>query len=134
MVDKDSILDSTKLSLGIASDDTSFDSEILMHINSSLTILNQLGIGTSVVVNDGGLTWSDFKDPNQTHGNLVFNLVPQFVFTRVKMIFDPPAASALKTLDSVQEELLWRLGIEYDADQPDYKKYLVVEDDKEVDG
>ena len=41
----ESILNSTKEALGIEPDDTSFDNELVMHINSALMILYQLGVG-----------------------------------------------------------------------------------------
>jgi hypothetical protein len=41
----DSILTSIKLLLGIAEEYTAFDPQIIMHINSVFTILNQLGVG-----------------------------------------------------------------------------------------
>lgn len=41
----DSILTSIKKLLGIGEDDTSFDTDILLHINSTFSVLTQLGIG-----------------------------------------------------------------------------------------
>ena len=41
----ESILTSTKKLLGIEDDDTSFDLDVLIHINTALAILNQLGVG-----------------------------------------------------------------------------------------
>ena len=41
----ESILTSIKKLLGIAEDDTSFDPDIIMHINSVFMVLRQLGVG-----------------------------------------------------------------------------------------
>lgn len=41
----DSILNSTKKILGITAEDTNFDLDVLIHINSVFTTLEQLGIG-----------------------------------------------------------------------------------------
>ena len=42
-----SILDSIKKLLGIPSEATEFDTDILIHINSVFSILTQLGVGPS---------------------------------------------------------------------------------------
>lgn len=41
----DSILDTIKQLLGIQSDYTAFDTDIIVHINSVFMTLNQLGVG-----------------------------------------------------------------------------------------
>ena len=41
----ESILTSIKKLLGIPEDDESFDTDIIIHINSVFMILNQLGVG-----------------------------------------------------------------------------------------
>ena len=115
----ESILDSTKESLGVAVDDTSFDSEIRMHINGALGVLRQNGIGRSILIADNSVTWDDFKDPLQVHGNQIFNVVPQYVFVYVKILYDPPAASQLSAYKELRDELIWRLTLEYDKDAND---------------
>ena len=42
---QESILDSVKLSLGIPIEYEHFDSQILLHLNSVLAILPQIGVG-----------------------------------------------------------------------------------------
>jgi len=41
----DSILLSIKKMLGIDANDTSFDQELIMHINGALMVMTQLGVG-----------------------------------------------------------------------------------------
>ena len=41
----DSILDTIKKMLGIPTEDTAFDTDILVGINSAFMVLNQLGVG-----------------------------------------------------------------------------------------
>jgi hypothetical protein len=121
-IEDKSILDTVKTSLNIAADDTSFDNELVTNINSSLSTLNQVGVGKSLAIEGESELWSAFKDPSQINGNTQFMNVPQFVYVNVKLIFDPPSNSAsLRTMSSVRDELLWRLQIEYDADQPGRK-------------
>ena len=43
-----SILDSIKKLLGIPSEATEFDTDILIHINSAFSILTKLGVETSI--------------------------------------------------------------------------------------
>ena len=58
----DSILTSIKKLLGIAEDYTHFDDDIIIHINSAFSSLNQLGVGPSCGfhIEDDSETWNDF--------------------------------------------------------------------------
>ena len=62
VINMDSILESIKKLLGIAEEDTDFDTDIVIHINSVLMILNQLGIGPSdgFWIKDNSAVWKDF--------------------------------------------------------------------------
>ena len=63
----ESILTSIKKMLGIEAEYTHFDADIIMHINSVLMILNQLGVGPAegFIIEDDTSTWSDFV-PDET--------------------------------------------------------------------
>lgn len=87
---EESILNNTKKILNIAETDTSFDLDVIVPINSTLSSLNQLGVGPA-----GGLqiegseeTWGDLAVPGSWLG-----LIRTYVFLKVKMIFDPPGTS-----------------------------------------
>ena len=56
------ILDSIKKLLGIEDTDSSFDTEIIMHINSVFMILYQLGVGPAVPfkISSSAETWISF--------------------------------------------------------------------------
>lgn len=86
----DSILDTVKKTVGIPSDVTDFDQDILIDINSVLSILTQIGIGPEegYVISDHSQTWKDFlgEDPN-------LEMVKSYICCRVRLIFDPPANS-----------------------------------------
>ncbi len=104
-----SILTSTKKILNIPELDTSFDVDILMHINSVFSILTQLGIGPveGYMIEDAVTTWDDFlsDDPR-------LNFVKQFVYLRVRLIFDPPTTSFLiEALEKQAQELAWRINV-----------------------
>ncbi len=102
-----SILEHIKFMLGISVDDNSFDYEIIAHINNALFTLRQIGVNTvtEFCVNDSSSTWSDFTNNTSIHGP-----VKTYVYTKVKIIFDPPPTSALlQSLESLSKEALWRI-------------------------
>lgn len=109
-----SILKDIRDSLGLASDDSSFDTELLMHINSAISKLNQNGVGKFLVVTDDKPTWGDLQDPLQTEGNKVFQMVPLFIKIDTKLLFDPPPPSSVQYHSSNADQLLWRLKIAYE--------------------
>lgn len=116
-MDSDNILQSTRSALGLANNTTDFNSEIIIHINSALGVLNQNGIGkVGFTVNDGS-TWLDFKDETQIHGNEFFtNLVPSYIFVKTKLLFDPPPPSIVAFYNTHIDEMLWRLRMAYEED------------------
>ena len=113
----DSILKTTRSALGVGEAPTAFDSELVLHINAALSILNQNGCGKIVNVQDEAATWGDMQDPLQTVGNAFFHLVPTYVFTKTKILFDPPPPSNVAFYDNYTQELLWRIRIAYEEPQ-----------------
>lgn len=105
----DSILLTIKKLLGIGDDYKYFDEDIIIHINSVLMILNQLGIGpvTGFSISDESATWSDFVD------NLsMLEAVRSYVYTKVRLLFDPPTSSfTITALENQIKELEWRLNV-----------------------
>lgn len=103
----DSVLLSIKQMLGISPEDTSFDVNVIMSINTALTILMDLGL-TEVedeMVIDDDMTWDDLLG-----GRTDIEYVKTYVYQKVKMIFDPPTSTA--ALDAMQRsisELEWRI-------------------------
>ena len=104
----DSILTSVKKALnGIDEDYTFFDDQLIMHINSVFMILYQMGVGPSTPfkITDKTATWSDFCGDFSD-----IEAVKTYVTLKVKLIFDPPVASAhLQALDHCIKECEWRL-------------------------
>ena len=114
-----SILDSIKQMLGIASEDTNFDKELIMHINGALMIMTQLGVGPieGYSITSKDQTWSDFLQ-----GRNDLDAVSNDVYLRVKLIFDPPKNSFLVT--SIERQLTeydWRI-------EAWHKPFTIVED------
>lgn len=104
----ESILTSIKKLLGIAEDDTSFDPDIIMHINSVFMILRQLGVGPEEGFRIEGkdATWSDF-----TEDITLIESIKTYIFMKVKIIFDPPSnSSVIEATNRIITELEWRLN------------------------
>mgnify|MGYP003436903798 FL=1 len=103
----DSVLLSTKQMLGISPEDTSFDVNVIMNINTALSILMDLGL-TEVedqLVIDDKMTWDDLLG-----GRTDIEYVKTYVYQKVKLIFDPPTSTA--AIDAMQRsinELEWRI-------------------------
>jgi hypothetical protein len=105
----ESILDSTKKVLGLDEANTDFDVDIIMHINTAFSTLNQLGVGPDegFAIEDASAVWSDFL-----MDVLPLNNVKTYVCLRVRMLFDPPTNSF--TIDAMRkqiEELEWRINV-----------------------
>ena len=103
----DSVLLSIKQMLGISPEDTSFDVNVIMSINTALTTLMDLGL-TEVedqIVTDDDMTWDDLLG-----GRTDIEYVKTYVYQKVKMIFAPPTSTA--AIDAMQRsisELEWRI-------------------------
>lgn len=105
----ESILKSIKKLLGISDEETHFDSDLIMHINSVLTILNQLGVGPSdgLSIVDDTSVWDDF-----INDDVDFNAVKTYIYLKVKLVFDPPLnSSVLSAMERQISELEWRLNV-----------------------
>lgn len=110
----ESILTSIKKMLGIAAEYEHFDPDIIMHINSALMALTQIGVGPpeGFMIEDDMATWTDFiGEPGKLEA------VKTYIYARVKMAFDPPLSSAvMESLKRIADEYEWRLNIA--ADRP----------------
>ena len=105
----ESILDSTKKILGIDADYTAFDMDIILHINSALATLNQLGVGPEegFFIEDSSAEWGDLlgDDPR-------LNQVKSYIYLKVRVVFDPPASSfVLTALNEQIKEHEWRINV-----------------------
>ena len=105
---EESILTSIKKLLGIEEDDTSFDLDVLIHINTAFAILNQLGVGPNDgIFADESTLWAAVLADNKF-------LVPakSYVFLKVKLLFDPPLSSAaIESMNKLIAEFEWRLTV-----------------------
>lgn len=107
-----SILNDIKKLLGIDADYTAFDTDVILHINSVIRVLNQLGIdGSSFYITDSSSKWSELLGENFG----LLDEVKTYIYLRVRMLFDPPQNSFIvNSLKEQIDELAWRINVAVD--------------------
>jgi hypothetical protein len=104
----ESILTSIKKMLGIVEEYKHFDPDIIMHINSAIMNLTQIGVGPSegFMIEDETTKWSDLIPQG-----IKLEAVKSYVFLRVKLLFDPPVNSTvIASYERQITEFEWRLN------------------------
>lgn len=105
-----SILNSVKKVLGLPESDSSFDLDIVMHINSALATLTQIGVGPDegFAIEDDSATWDAFIGDQPKYAT-----VKTYVYLKVRLVWDPPGTSyALESMKEQIDELVFRLNVE----------------------
>lgn len=106
----ESILTSIKKLLGPEEEVTNFDTDLIIHINSVLMILTQLGVGPSggFSISGSSETWSDFLGEDLSK----LESVKSYIYLKVRLLFDPPTSSAvIESYKSLISEFEWRLNV-----------------------
>lgn len=105
----ESILRTIRKMIGPDETYTHYDTDLIIHINSALAVLTQLGVGPSegFFIQDESATWNDFlgNDPK-------LEMVKSYIYMKVKLAFDPPSSSAV--IDSMNRsisEFEWRANM-----------------------
>lgn len=105
---ENSILDTVKKMLGLPKEYDSFDTDIIIHINSVFANLAQMGIcpnDKGFEIQDSSAVWSDF-----IQDDILINNVRSYVYMKVRLMFDPPTNSALiESMNRQINELEYRL-------------------------
>lgn len=112
----ESILTSIKKMLGITEEYTQFDMDIIIHINTVLAGLTQIGVGPSkgFSIQDENDEWTDFL-PDEYN----LEMVKTYVYLKVRLLFDPPQSSAvMEAMKSAASELEWRISVTVDPGNP----------------
>lgn len=112
---EESILDSVKLSLGIPVEYEHFDQQIMLHLNTVMAILPQLGVGPEegFFVQDDSTTWGELIGDTELTYKLLY--VKSYVCLRVRLLFDPPSSSgAIDAMERQMRELEWRITVTKD--------------------
>lgn len=110
----DSILDTVKKTLGLAADDTSFDLDVTMFINSVFGTLKQVGVGpdTGFMIVDNTTLWSQYLT-----SVVLLGMVKAYIELKVKMLFDPPENRfGGPAIDKVLDEYLWRINVQAESE------------------
>lgn len=108
-----SILNSVKKQLGITEDYTPFDPDIIVNINMALSTLTQLGVGpvSGFQITGADETFEDFLGSDDPR----MNFIPQYLYLRTRVIFDPPTQSyVLQAYKDQIAELEWRMNVQVD--------------------
>ena len=104
----ESILTTVKNLLGIDEEDVSFDTDVIVSINTAIPSLSQMGIGppNGFIVISADNTWSEYI------GDSLVNLegVKTYLYLKTKLIFDPPTNSTvIQSIENNLKELEWRM-------------------------
>ena len=95
-----SILDNVKELVGIVPSETGFDEEIITHINTAFSTLQQLGVGpvTGFQIENKDTKWSAYIGDI-----MILNMVKSYMKLRVRYLWDTPTTSF--ALTAIKEEI-----------------------------
>lgn len=112
----DSILTTIKKGVGVADDDQSFDSELVLHINGCFPTLRQLKVGPQegFMIFSADETWEDYLGPQK---QMLQNSVTMYITLKTKLNFDPPEVGFVITSMERQLETLEGRFL-FDTDKP----------------
>lgn len=104
----DSILETIAKLLSIQVDDNFFDVDLVLHINSAISALTDLGVGpdNGYAILSREETWEDYL------GDDIENLgmVQEFIYLKVKLLFNTPqSSSVIKVYEDRLNELQYKL-------------------------
>lgn len=111
----ESILTSVKkLLTGLTEGDTTFDLDIIMHINSVFVILNQLGVGQAgFMIQDKTSVWGDFLGSAEH-----LELIKSYMVLKVRQLFDPPSTGPIvEAINKQLSELEFRINVAADPNE-----------------
>lgn len=112
-IDMDSILISTKKLAGLSEGYEDFDPDIILFINSTFSTLHQLGVGPAkgFKISNHSDKWSSYLPAEDNR----LEMVKEFMYLKVKLVFDPPTiSSVLKAYEDKIKELEFRIPVAVD--------------------
>ena len=108
---EDSILLSIKKLLGMDPIEfTQYDTDLIIHINTIIEFLNQLGVDIpeGFKINDENALWSDYLNKPEYNG--IKDSIKNYIYLRVRLVFDPSTnSSLLNAINDTIKELEWRI-------------------------
>lgn len=108
----DSILTDVKKLLGIQKEYTHFDQDILIHINTALSTIFQLGYPHDVPhrIASEEDTWETLLGEQKE-----IESIKTLIYLKVRLVFDPPTNSfTIEAIKNIIAELEWRLNVTVD--------------------
>ena len=108
---EDSILLSIKKLLGMDPIEfTQYDTDLIIHINTIIEFLNQLGVDIpeGFKINDENALWSDYLNKPEYNG--IKDSIKNYIYLRVRLVFDPSTnPTLLNSINDTIKELEWRI-------------------------
>lgn len=122
------ILNTISEALGVT--DGEFETELTIHISSSIDILYQNGVQPPSTPVDVSIdTWDYLLSGNSDDENEIGAvLVIQYVLLRTKIMFDPPPPSSVGYFTAAVDEVLWRVRQIYDTDSYEHVNEVIVDE------
>lgn len=104
----DSILDTMKINLLGNTEDTDFDTELIMHINTVFSYLYQIGVGPKegFKITGSEESWSSYLEDE-----VCLDMVKSYMYLKIKVMFDSPTGGVLTSYENQIKELEWRMSI-----------------------
>lgn len=102
-----SILNDVKHNLGLLEGDTAFDTDVMMHINTAISNLTQLGVGPveGYEISGAENKWDEFVDDKR------LNSVKSYIFLKVTLMFNPPGTGfVLASYERQIQEMEFRIN------------------------
>lgn len=89
-----------------------FDPELIIHINTAINELHQLGVKTcdNYIITGPDEMWDDIVEDNNN-----LSLIKTYIFLYVKTLFDPPTTGIVSdAMKRTLDRLEWRINVEVD--------------------
>ena len=103
------VLDDVKLQLGSLVDQDHFDRQLIIHINSVVSILRQLGNFQNTSRVDETTTWDEIIE-----GYSNAEMIKDYIYMKVKMIFDTPTGAMKEAHMALLDEMEKRINYQTD--------------------
>lgn len=99
----ESVLNTIKKMLGPDASYTAFDTDVIVHINTALMTLQQLGVGPEegFLITGEDEEWTDFIPKGK-----MLEAAKTYIYLCVKLVFDPPTNSFVVTAMNEERKML----------------------------
>lgn len=106
------VLTDVKKYIGFDEEYKAFDPDIVLQVNSALSVLKQIGVDiTGSLSLDGVEDWSDILGKH-----VDIEMIKNYIYLKTKLIFDPPLNGSI--MESIKEQIKeyeWRINLEVEV-------------------